>query len=451
MGLSIRELKAHLSAHGVDFSTCREKTELEELWSSVQSANQAAKGTEDAAKETSVSADGGYSSSKQADQGTGDVVEETSVLADGGFAMRKVDGRRCWVEFVDGDDALCHWADGSDAMINVQDLEPSDIGSFGLPAFKGSFEEARAEAFHLGCLLVTFLGSGNESKKECLQVLALAAEETAILIQENAIFWQGHIKSLRIPHQQQLAPQGAPVISMVLPLATDAMRVLSSSEDTSVESLVQDFVAALDKLEEHRQAATTRLLSSEAFLRQEQDEEYAAALAADRANGADAARALESAAAQHEVQEVAAAAFVQGAPDKEGMSETAAVEQGKEDLEAEHQLTKRRRLLAEEFQLEPDADHPACGRVRLMLRLPKGERVERSFTAEDTLSKVRRWSECCALLPEAKGQDLAIPARFELYTAFPKRKLGGEEDDQKSLKELGLAPSAALLLISSDA
>lgn len=448
MGLSIRELKAHLSAHGVDFSTCREKTELEELWSNVQSAKQAAEGTEDAAKETSASADGRDSFCNQADQ---DAAKKISALVDGGFAMRKVDGRRCWVEFVDGDDALCHWSDGSDAIIDVQDLEPSDIGSFGPEPFKGSFEEARAEAFRLGCLLVTSVGSGNESKKERLQVLALAAEEAAVLIQENAIFWQGNIKSLRIPHQQQLAPHGAPVISMVLPLATDAMRVLSTSEDISVESLVQDFVAALDKQEEHRQAATTRLLSSEAFLRQEQDEEYAAALEADRAKEADAAAGLESAAPQPDVQEEAVAACVQSAQDRDAISEAAAVEQEKERIEADQQLAKRRRLLAEEFQLEADAEQPASGRVRLMLRLPKGERVERGFTAEDTLSKVQRWAECCALLPEAKGQDLVIPAKFELYTSFPRRKLGGDEDDQKSLKELGLAPSAALLLISSDA
>lgn len=257
--------------------------------------------------------------------------------------------------------------------------------------------------------------------------------------------------SLRVPHQQQLAPQGAPVITMVLPLATDAMRVLSTSENMSVESLVQDFVAALDKLEEHRQAATMRLLSSEAFLRQEQDEEYAAALAADQATEADAAMEFEIAAVEPEAQESAAASCVQSQEDTDGTLESAAAEQEKVRLQAEEQVAKRRRLLAEEFQLQPNAEQPACDKVRLMLRLPTGERLERCFTAQDTLSKVWRWAECCVLLPEAKGQDLAIPVTFELYTSFPKRKLGGEDEDQKSLKELGLAPSAALLLISSDA
>mmetsp|Transcript_17897 Transcript_17897/g.54361 ORF Transcript_17897/g.54361 Transcript_17897/m.54361 type:complete len:215 (-) Transcript_17897:294-938(-) len=214
---------------------------------------------------------------------------------------------------------------------------------------------------------------------------------------------------------------------MVLPLAVDAMRVLLRSTGTSKEAVVAAFVRALEALEEHRQQAQARACSEAAQLRREQDEEFAASLAADRL--AEAARST--------------GAEVAGEP-------TAPCSQPSEQPEALGSVAKARRLLAEEFLKEGPPQPTGAGRARLVLRLPTGERLERTFGLQDPLSRVRRWAECCSLLPEASGRSLCVPERFELATAFPRRKFGPEEDG-KSLAELGLAPSAALLLIDVDA
>jgi len=426
MGLSIRELKANLTAHGVDFSTCREKSELEQLWADLQQKDSTAE-VEQACRPP----------------------QQLSQLADGGFASRSTDGRHCWVEFVDGNDALCLWEDGSDAIIEATELQAAEELP-GPPAFAGSFEAARTEAFQSGRLLVAAVHSDKPgaSKADRLQVLTLASEHVAPLVQENAVFWRGALRDLRAPHQQQLAPNGVPAVAMVLPLAVDAMRVLFTSPGAKSETIVDEFVQSLDKMEEHRQAAELRLLSGEALLRQEQDEEFAACLAADRvAEEAKASMAETSRSGDAAASDLASLES-ENCLDAEGCE---GAETGSQpEIEAE-QLAKRRRLLAEEFLAEKDEGSETGSTVRLMLRLPTGERLQRTFSAHETLGKVQRWAECCAHLPEAAGQELHIPAKFELNTAFPRRRLGGsEEENQKTLGELGLAPSAALLLISDE-
>ena len=86
--------------------------------------------------------------------------------------------------------------------------------------------------------------------------------------------------------------------------------------------------------------------------------------------------------------------------------------------------------------------------ARLVLRLPGGERVERTFGAEEQFLRVRTWAGCCPLLPEANKRDIQIPTQFELTMAFP-RHVFSSADDDKTLDELGLVPSAALLLIAN--
>lgn len=135
--------------------------------------------------------------------------------------------------------------------------------------------------------------------------------------------------------------------------------------------------------------------------------------------------------------------------------EKAAVEPQREQADArsveEEHSRKQRCALLDEFLLEQTP--PECiQRARLMLRLPAGQRVQRTFSVEDNFAKVRRWAECCPWLPEGSGRshELCIPAEFDLALAFPMHRFGADEDEM-SLKALGLAPSAALLLIDRNA
>lgn len=405
MGHSVRELKARLKALGVDFSHCCEKVELEQLLEETEAAVTPATATADAG---------------------GD--EEDF------FAVRRADGRRCWVEFVTDNNALCHWCGDTDSIVPAADLEAIPDGALPGPVtFDGSFEDARAAAFHGGRLLVAaVLGDGRQAacKAARLQFLALAGDEVAPLLEENALFWRGRAADLRQQHLQQLAPGGTPSLAMVLPLAADAMRVLSHTPGTSSAAIVEDFVAALERFEEHREAATARLINDASLLRQQQDEEFAAALEADRQRAVAAIEAATEAATEAEASP---------RPSAEAAKRPPAAE------EEEARRTKARRRLADDFLA--DGVGELSGKARLALRLPGGERVERAFGAEESFARVLSWAECCPLLPEAQGRDLKIPAQFELKltTAFPPRRLG-PDDAEKTLAELGLAPSAVLLL-----
>lgn len=415
MGHSVRDLKEALKARGVDFSHCREKQELEQLL-----------------------------------EDNSEVLPDA--FPDGGFACHVPSGRHCWVDFVDDGDALCYFGDGSDAVLPAAEVAPvmeSDLP--GPRAFARSFEDARTEAFRAGRLLIVDLrvGPAAGSKAERMQTLAFAMGDAAELVEENAVFWRGDVGSLRPPHLQQLAPKGAPAIATVLPLAADAMRVLANPEPTA-DALVLAFIEALETLEAHRDAASARMVSEDAQLRMAQDMEFEQALEADRL----AAALRASADAANVATEGEAGgdrggdSCFEGPVGKPQADEGDAVKRPAEDhaiQEEGERIAKVRRKLADEFLSEVSLAKRA-GASRIVLRLPSGERVQRNFGAEEPFSRVLRWAECCALLPEANGRSLQIPERFGLCIAFPRRRLSAEEGD-RTLKELELVPSAAILLV----
>merc|ERR1712056_18666 len=83
----------------------------------------------------------------------------------------------------------------------------------------------------------------------------------------------------------------------------------------------------------------------------------------------------------------------------------AAAEQGEAELakrkqleqEEAERLAKNRKLLADEFVAE-GVPAPGDSTARLALKLPTGERVERSFASQEKLGKIYKWVEACPLL-----------------------------------------------------
>lgn len=420
MGLSVRELKAELTSRGIDFSHCCEKFELQQLLDSTCSK----------APEVEQCLEPKNSASSNAN------------VKDENFAALSSNGRCCWVEFVDGDDALCHWGDGKDSITPASELSYICRDDVRLAFnFQGTFEKARAEAFGNGKLLISLVCSAEWPRRGCknesVQALALATEEVAALIEENAIFWRGSPSDLREHHVTQLAPKGPPSLAMVLPLAVDAMRVLSHHEAFTSESVVNSFVEALEAIENHREAANARLLCEDALLRQQQDEEFAESLAVDQSSAV--AQADDSPALKR---------MDMPAVDTNSADSHECIEGSHNKTDSNH-LSKKRRLLADEFVSSTPALLPGSMTARLALRLSSGERVERTFGSTELFSRVRDWVECCEHLPEARDRELHIPSQFELAIAMPPRKFASDED-QKSLMELGLVPSAALLVIETN-
>lgn len=447
MARSVRELKAELTARGVDFSHCCEKCELESLLADTVAVAETSDVTSPYLAASPPAASGNPSTASAGGAGVS-ASSNNSELEDGGFAEElEAEGRRGWVEFVSDDDALCHWDDGSSGIVPASGLKPlleSDLGS--PVAFSGSFEDARVAAFIASRLLVCAIHGAKgtaEMKAERLQTLSLASEEVSALVGENAIFWRGAVGELKWSHAEVLVPQGAPAVAMVLPLAKDAMKVLSTSTTMiSKDSMVMAFVDALENLDKHRDAEEARLLNEDAILRMEQDDQFAASLAADQEAAAMAAAKAES---DRDVPCTAECIDTAGAHAETGKGLA-------ENEEAAEHLTKKRRLLADSFLAESEKEIPPDAKMaRLSLRLPTGVRIERAFGADEAFERVHQWAECCQFLPEAGDRQLGIPANFGLATAFPRKRLSFPEDRGRSLSDLGFAPSAALLLLDEDA
>lgn len=108
-------------------------------------------------------------------------------------------------------------------------------------------------------------------------------------------------------------------------------------------------------------------------------------------------------------------------------------------------LVDARRLEAQKFFEVPAPQGEIC---KLILRLPDGRRVERSFDADEELANVYAWASCCGELSALQGQDgFEVPIRFYLATTFPRVVLS---DRAKSLRELQLLPNAILALCPED-
>eukprot|EP00931_Biecheleriopsis_adriatica_P028854 TRINITY_DN17200_c0_g1_i1.p1 TRINITY_DN17200_c0_g1~~TRINITY_DN17200_c0_g1_i1.p1 ORF type:complete len:445 (+),score=120.61 TRINITY_DN17200_c0_g1_i1:81-1415(+) len=419
--MSVRQLKAELAARDVDISHCHDKSELLVLLRKARTA------------------------------GPWD---------NGSFARRRSDNSYCWVELVDDHQALCHLGEGSTGVMSADELDPIAAVDFPCPnRFEGTFDAARAEAYNKGKVLVVAVvsGRGKPPKEEAMQYMALASDEVRLMVNENAVFWRGKPAELRETQFRQLAPvEILPSLAVAVPLAADAMTVVLAVPGFITRSQTLDSVLeGVEAMEVHRQVVQARQTNDDAQLRQAQDAEYAEGLAVDQAN--DAARA--SAAAAAAANEAPAAPAPQSAPAAAAApaasaappaaSSAAAPPAPAEQSAAAAAAEEARRQLAEEFIREGPSPVKADP-VRLVLKLPTGERVERTFEAQDRLSRVRRWAQSCPLLPEAEGRQLHIPASFELATAFPRRKFTAAEMES-TLRELGLAPSAALLLVEDDA
>ncbi len=81
----------------------------------------------------------------------------------------------------------------------------------------------------------------------------------------------------------------------------------------------------------------------------------------------------------------------------------------------------------------PQKEYDQC---RLQIRLPTGQALTQTFGAKESLAAVRLYVEM------NRTDD---PGPFTLMTSFP-RKMFGNDDMEKPLTELGLVPSAVLIV-----
>ena len=96
-----------------------------------------------------------------------------------------------------------------------------------------------------------------------------------------------------------------------------------------------------------------------------------------------------------------------------------------------------RKLLAETSQ--PDASNPQS--IKLVVKLPTGNRFERVFLKSDPLSQLYKFvfsnEEC--------------PLNFEIVTNFPRKLIECNEDTNTSIIDFGISQSMLLFVNDLDA
>jgi len=114
----------------------------------------------------------------------------------------------------------------------------------------------------------------------------------------------------------------------------------------------------------------------------------------------------------------------------------------REELERKDQIVRMKVELANEIPDEPDVSHPEA--VRVLLKLPDGQRLERRFLLTHSLKHIYYYVFCH---PES-------PDQFEIGTNYPRRTLpckpSPENPCPPSLKEVGFGKSEMLFVSDLD-
>jgi len=343
------------------------------------------------------------------------------------------------------------------------------------PFFSGGLKEAITAAKNQGraVLLWLFVGGRDGGRIWTSEVVRAFVDEYFLLVPGDAGRWLSAIQLRlvlgldvpeKLPALVALRPgslEEVDAAGMLLgdPLAGGpiefpagtAFSVLSYrvglSDDEDEEEIAQFLAEAGDRAvaEAVVREEEWRRRREEAFERQQlrelQDAEFAESLAIDRAEAesacpsADASRPQPVAATEADV---AAATLA-----------VAAAEAGtRADAQAKSRA-RRRHDAAKQLACRPAPTGTTC---HIVLRLPRGERFERRFSAGDTLASIYDWADCCEELLQLETREgvdgpmatsTAVPEQFQLCTTFPRRLLVERE---ASLVALGLCPNAVLVL-----
>eukprot|EP00440_Ansanella_granifera_P018423 gb/GFBE01020008.1/.p1 GENE.gb/GFBE01020008.1/~~gb/GFBE01020008.1/.p1 ORF type:complete len:473 (+),score=112.31 gb/GFBE01020008.1/:1-1419(+) len=296
-----------------------------------------------------------------------------------------------------------------------------------LPQFHdGTFSAALAAARRDLKLLVVYLHSEHARYAQSFCTDVLSNEMIRATLDEGFVLWGGDV-ARREAHQvaQMIHARQFPSFCVLLPASVEEIRVIGHLHGQIQPDAVSALLAAcLEEMETHRSEIVAQQVQhvEDRYLRQEQDREYQEALEMDR-KLEEERRAVEQKEAEERRQ-----AEEQLRLEREALAKQEAQVQ---------QLQERRRAAAAALPA-PSAE----AKARIALRLPAGQRVNRSFCATDTLADVYGWADCLAFLPENEGKGIEIPPRFVLKTSFPVQEL---VEKSRTVDDLKLAGTQILL------
>uniref|UniRef100_A0A0V0J1U0 FAS-associated factor 2 n=1 Tax=Schistocephalus solidus TaxID=70667 RepID=A0A0V0J1U0_SCHSO len=286
------------------------------------------------------------------------------------------------------------------------------------PFFEGTYAQALQEAKRSLRFLIVYLhcGSHEDTEEFCRQTLQHPITLAFLNDTQQCIFWACDINSPEGYRTSQIFREHSYPFVGVIGLSVNRAHSSSSYGPPSrmallgrIEGLVSatDFVEQLSNIINNNQTA---LLAARAEreerdftnrLRREQDEAYAASLAADRAKDAERTAALEAEAAR--------------------AREAADAEARRQQLE----VARRRRQQRWHRSLPQQPPQGTPGTVKLSTKLPNGNRAERIFSTQDSVKHLYYF------IISQEG----APKNFDIEANFPKRILDCRPADESDIED----------------
>lgn len=289
------------------------------------------------------------------------------------------------------------------------------------PFFDGSYLSALSAANEQLRFLLVYIHSESHRLTSNFCRTIMTNDGFISAVESSFIMWAGSItqrdaaaayNALRAPSLPLLAI----VVARTRPAASDIERgqfgtlVALRAGPSTVTGGADAIVSWLNRVSQRHAPILEELRSqreereSARLLRQQQDEEFAASLEADRR--------------------------------REQEAEQARAEEQREKSRLQ-QLETRRARKKEVLGEEPEK---GVGTTSLVVRLPDGSRIGRRFHKDDTLEKVFDWAE-------VNGVDIEVAC---LVMSFPKKRFLYPEDAGTRIGDAGMFPSCMLLLEGRD-
>lgn len=325
------------------------------------------------------------------------------------------------IRLLSGPAHLIEAAPGTTPTTRFRSYYESNHGSEHPQFFEGSYISALSAANEQLRFLLVYIHSESHRLTPSFCRTIMANEAFISAVESSFIMWAGSItqrdaaaayNALRAPSLPLLAI----VVARSRPAASDmergqfgtlvALRAGPSTVTGGADVITswlnrvsQRHAPILDQLRAQREERESARL-----LRQQQDEEFAASLEADRR--------------------------------REQEAEEARAQEQREKTRLQ-QLDTRRARKKEALGQEPEK---GVGITSLVVRLPDGNRIGRRFHKDDTLEKVFDWAE-------VNGVDIEIAC---LVMSFPRKRFLYPEDAGTKIGDAGMFPSCMLLLEGRD-
>ena len=302
----------------------------------------------------------------------------------------------------------------------------SKYGLNNIEFFDGSYRRAVSAAFRSSKMLLVYLHSSLHDDTEKYVNDILGNETLRELVDSNMIAWVGQVNDVEAYNlSNQLSITTYPSLSLLICNSENVVQPLDKLEgymevNTIIDRMRGAIALQSASLMRHRQEQTQR--QADSMLREQQDREYQESIEAAR-------QAREIAQKQEEEAKKAAEE-----EEKKLMLEQEKVMNDKLEKEKKIQMIRSRSV--------PEPEKNSEGVANLRFQFPSGSKIMRRFHKDQKVQAIIDF-----LSVYFEDNDIEI-TNFAVSTSFPKRDL---DDESQTLDDVGVYPSAALMVRDLDA